>query len=60
MLGLAGEARVDADKNLYGEKLAGMIKIPLVKDAYAGTVKDAFGARSPDQEKALRYAAMAA
>jgi CheY-like chemotaxis protein len=60
VIGLAPEARADADKDLFGDKLAGIVKIPLVKDAYAGTVKDAFRERGEDQAKALHYAELAA
>lgn len=60
ILGLASEGRAEADKDLYGDKLAGMVKIPLVKDAYAGTLKDAFGDRSAGQAKALMFAEKAA
>ncbi|MBN2489533.1 MAG: HEAT repeat domain-containing protein [Planctomycetes bacterium] len=60
VIGLAPEARADADADLFGDKLAGMIKIPLVKDAYAGLVKDSFGERGEDQAKALHYAELAA
>jgi len=60
VIGLANEARVQADKDLYGDKLVEVIKIPLIKDSYAGTIKDAFGERDENQAKALRYAEMAA
>ena len=60
VLGLADEGRAEADTELFGEKLSGMIKIPLVKDAYAGTVKDAFGSRGENQQKALDFAERAA
>ena len=60
VIGLAPEARADADKDLFGERLIAVIKIPLVKDAYAVVVKDGFIERSTDQAKALAFAEMAA
>lgn len=60
VIGLTPEARADADKDLFGERLVAVIKIPLVKDAYAVVVKDGFTERSTDQSKALAFAEMAA
>ncbi len=60
ILGLTAEDRADSDEALFGGKVAGMVKVPLVKDAYAGTVKDSFGARTDDQARALAYSERAA
>lgn len=60
ILAMASEERAVADADLFGENVAGAIRIPLVKEAYAGTVKDAFGSRNVNQAKALTYATRAA
>jgi HEAT repeat protein len=60
VLGLTASERADTDKDLLGDKIVEIVKIPLVKDSYAGTIKDALRDRNPNQQKALMYAEKAA